>query len=65
MQIHIFVNTTERIAPRQKFLSPIKYYNKYCTLDILRLIIYFFIVLDRVLLHELGLVSKRGRSLSS
>lgn len=42
MQIHIFM--TKRIGPRQKFLSPIKYYNKHCTLDISCLITYFFTV---------------------
>lgn len=29
MQIHIFINTTKKIIPKQRFITPTEFYNKY------------------------------------
>lgn len=35
MQVHIFMNTTEKMKSRQRFVSFSKYYNEYVTGNIL------------------------------
>lgn len=35
MQVHIFMNTTEKMKSRQRFVSSFKYYNEYVTGNIL------------------------------
>lgn len=40
MQNHILVGTTEEIKSVRKFISSSKYYNKYCTLNILCYLMY-------------------------